>query len=249
MEMAGVTVTRTHSDRAVLLERVDWRVSAGDFWVVGGLHRAGKSALLATAVALQPPKEGVLTLFGVNVADLDQDALLDYRLRAGMVFENGGSLFSHLTLAENVALPLRYHRNFSVLEAEGELWKFLEAAKMTEMAHTRSNLLSRDFSQRAALLRALILKPDVLFLDNPITGLDPRERFWWFDFLAGLAQGHALLDGKPLTLVVATDDLRPWVDRGRQFACIDQRHFLCLGWPKELNQSHEPLIRELLATG
>ena len=82
-----------------------WTVAAGDYWVVGGLPGTGKSDLLATAAGLQRPLRGTHLLFGEDLARLDEPALIQKRLRVGLVFENGGRLFNRLTVAENLALP------------------------------------------------------------------------------------------------------------------------------------------------
>lgn len=249
IEMTGAAIARLQADRSVLIEQMNWQVRNGDFWVVGGLHRAGKSALLATAAGLQPPRAGTHYLFGANIAGLDPDSLLEQRLRVGLVFERGGCLFSHLSVAENVALPLCYHRNLTVLQAEERVREVLMAVDLVPLAQRKVVSISRDQSQRAALARALVLQPEVLFVDNPCSGLDPRERYWWQAFLSELSRGHKLMDDKPLTLVLTTDDFRPWAARAKQFACINQQRFFCLGGQKELHQNEDPLIRELLATG
>src|SRR6185503_1839481 len=107
LEMINVAVASAQSPVTPAVEGVDWRVSEGDYWVVAGLPGSGKSDLLATAAGLQRPLSGTHLLFGKEPTQSPESELLSERLRVGLVFENGGRLFNHLTVAENVALPLR----------------------------------------------------------------------------------------------------------------------------------------------
>ena len=100
--------------------------------------------------------------------------------------------------------------------------------------------------QRVALARALILQPEVLLVDNPLAGMEPGQALWWLEFLGQLSAGHACLDGRPLALVIATDDFRPWANQGRQFAIIKDKRWLFIGGPAELAASTEPLLHELM---
>src|SRR4051812_15592431 len=91
------------------VEGINWRVMPKDFWIVAGLFGSGKSDFLATAAGLQRPSRGVVKLFGHETFTLKEEILVEHRRRIGLVFSNGGRLFNRLTVAENVALPLRYH--------------------------------------------------------------------------------------------------------------------------------------------
>ena len=242
--MINASAASTRSPRLPAVEGIDWRVNAGDYWVVGGLPGSGKSDLLATAAGLQRPLAGTHLLFGTDLTQLNESELLSERLRIGLVFENGGRLLSTLTLAENVALPLQYHRDYSDDEIQRRVETILALTELTEYADLLPNRTTRTWRQRAALARALALQPEILLVDNPLGGLDPRHISWWIDFLARLAGGHELMNGKPVTLVVVPEDLRPWVDQGRQFALLKKRKWVLLGGRVELSAATEPLLRE-----
>lgn len=248
IEMIGLTVGAADSPASALVEEVNWSIRAGDYWVVGGLPGSGKSNLLATAAGLNRPQRGTLRWFGKDVGELSDEALLAARSRVGIVFENGGRPFNHLTVAENIALPLRYHRDRSPGEVRETVEKILQFAGLTSLASMTPSRVKPAERQRLALARALTMSPDVLLLDNPLAGLAPQEARWWRDGLADLSAGHDIAGGRAVTLVVACHDLRPWADQGRQFALLNQGLWLPVGGREALAACAEPLLQELLAT-
>ncbi len=243
-EMRNVTVAALRDASLVVLEQVNWTVEVGDFWAVAGLLRSGKSDLLALAAGISRPLRGVHHLFGQELIAGFEYERLALRLRIGLVFD-GGQLLNHLTLEENIALPLLYHRGASP-EISARVQALIELTGLEPWATSLPSAVNRNWQQRIGLARALALKPEVLLLDNPLTGLDPRDVGWWLDALDSLAAGHPIVDGKPLTLVVTGDDLRPWRHRARQFAVLKDQQFIPLGQRSDLDGHSEPLLRELL---
>lgn len=247
IELVDATVASALEPEVALVEGINWRLLPGEYWAVGGLDWAGKSDWLTTVAGLQRPAAGGHCLFGADSAHLTQDELVEARRRMGLVFENGGRLFTHMTVAENIALPVRYHRNCLPAETGEAVDAMLEFAGLKEFTHQLAGQLNRSWRQRVALARALVLRPEVLLLDNPLAGLDPRQTRWWLDTLAALNAGHPWLAGRPLTLVVTTDDLRPWRDRARQFALLQRRRWVPLGGRTDLSESSETVILDFLS--
>lgn len=244
--LIGVNVARAEAltPRPVVCD-VNWSIAQQDFWVVAAPPGAGKSDVLATAAGLQKPLTGTHILFGQDVRQLDEQELVAHRLKVGMVFGNGGRLFPQLTIAENLALPICYHKECSAEAAAPEVNKALELCGLADIATRKSAEVTRNLHPRIGLARALALNPEVLMIDNPLLGLDPRQTRWWIDFLCQLVKGHPLL-GRPLTVVVGADDLRPWGEVGQQFALIKDKQWMLLGGREELKESAEPLVREML---
>ena len=125
LEMRAVTVSAMRDASFVVVDHVDWTVAAGDFWVVGGPQHSGKTDLMFVAAGVLPPAAGSCKLFGLETRSFSE-AELPKRLRVGFVAE-GGQLFNRMTVAENVALPLRYHKNLSFADAAPGVKALLEA--------------------------------------------------------------------------------------------------------------------------
>lgn len=247
IELAGADIASAQNPDTALVQQVNWRLHPGEFWAVGGLQWAGKSDWLTTVAGLQRPAAGQHFLFGEPTPDMGQLELLAARRRIGLVFENGGRLFPHLTVAENVALPLCYHHNCSKDEASETVAAVLRLAGVGELADQLAGQLNRSWRQRVALARALALKPEVLLLDNPLAGLDPRQTRWWLETLDALNAGHAWMSGRPLTLVATADELRQWSSHARRFGWLQDRRWLDLGGRAELAASGEPALHDFLA--
>ena len=245
IEMRGVTIGAIRNAGIVVAENVEWSVQPGEFWVVAGRQGAGKTDFLLLAGGLMAPVRGAYRFAGHEMPIFD-DADLAERLRLGFVFD-GGQLFNQLTIAENVALPLRYHQNLSPAEAQAATDELLALMELTPWADNTPANVARSWCKRAGLARALMLKPETLLLDNPLGALDTRHTQWWLDFLNELARGHGWLGGRPMTVVVTTDDLRSWRGAGRQFGLLHDKRFVPLGdWAAVERAEHE-LVKELLA--
>ena len=245
VEMIGVSVGDMANAQRVILENVNWTVLAREYWAVGGLHASGKSNLLATVAGILPPMVGEYRLFGNKFgspSDLERSAA---RQRLGIVFE-GGRLIHDLTIAENVAMPVRYHQNLGIEDVSDQVQALLTLVGLDKLAGSYPGSLGRNWQQRAGLARALALKPELLLLDNALSGLDPRDSWWWLELLTELSAGHPIMDGKPMTLIVTADDLSPWRERATHFALLKNRQFIVLGTQQNLAGHTEPLLQELL---
>lgn len=216
LEMRGVAVPIQRQPDAAVVTGVNWTVARGDFWVVAGPQRSGKTDFLMMAAGLSAPLAGTYTALGEPMP-VFEDARLQARLRIGLVFE-GGKLFQHQTVAENVALPLCFHEDLALAEAWPRVAQMLEWLELDGVAGQLPEALSRDLRARAGLARALMLQPELLFLDNPLARLEAAGLGWWREFLAALNRGNAATAGRPVTLVVAAEDFEPWRGLARQRA-------------------------------
>jgi ABC-type transporter Mla maintaining outer membrane lipid asymmetry ATPase subunit MlaF len=244
MEMREVSAGAMRDQGLVVLEGVNWSVARGDFWVIGGLQGSGKSDFLLLAGGLMGALSGTYYFQGEEMP-IFEDERLPERLKLGLVFENG-QLFNQLTVGENIALPLRYHRNLSAPDSAAEVQRMLDLTDLAPWADSTPGALGRNWQKRVGLARALMLRPEVLLLDNPLGGLDLRHRGWWLNFLSELSQGHEWFNKKPLTLVSTADDLRPWRKRARQFAVLKNKRLVTLGAWEQVEQTADLHVQELL---
>jgi ABC-type transporter Mla maintaining outer membrane lipid asymmetry ATPase subunit MlaF len=245
IEMRGASIASLHDAALTVVEDMNWSVQPGEFWVVAGQQHSGKSDLLMHAAGLVTPTHGSCSVFGCDTKGFGESQIAE-RLRVGFVFA-GGRLFNQLTIAENVALALRYQKNLTELEAERAVEVLLELLELTPFAANTPSNLAMNWRQRAALARALVLKPELLLLDNPLGRLGARHRQWLLKFLDQLWAGHEFFGGRPMTIVVTTDDLRAWQHPTRKFAVLDEKTFSVLGSWKELETARHAAVKELLA--
>lgn len=245
IEMSGVHVVALGDMTLKVLENVNWSVLPGEFWVVAGSQHSGKSDLLLHAAGLMTPVDGICRVFGCDTREFDETQISE-RLRTGFAFADA-KLFNHLTIAENVALPLRYHRDLGEADTARAVETLLELLELKSFAHATPGNVAATWRQRAALARALALKPELLLLDNPNGGLTVRHRQWLVNFLDQLWHGHDFFGGRPMTIVLATDDLSAWQHPQRKFAVLHEGNFFSLGaWGGDAFARHQ-VVKELLA--
>lgn len=245
LEMQDVNVTALTDPTLAVLENVNWSVRPGEFWVVAGPPHSGKSDLLLHAAGLLMPVAGSCRVFGRETEELGENHLAD-RLRVALTFADA-KLFNQFSIAENIALPLRYHRRLAEKEIAQTVEELLVLLELTECASLNPANVAGVWRHRAALARALVLKPELLLLDNPHGSLPQRHRHWLVDLLDQLWAGHPLLGGRSLTIVATTDDLHAWQHPQRKFAAVHEGSFSVLGpWGGEAF-NHDAAVRELLA--
>lgn len=244
MEMVDAAIAPARSS-GVEVEGVNWQVAPRDFWIVAGPFGSGKNDFLATAGGLQRPARGIVKLFGHETFTLKEEILVEHRRRIGMVFAGRGRLFNRMTIAENVALPVRYHQNWTEVDAEASVREVLEMTELIPFAHQLPSALSSNWQYRAGLARALILKPEILLLDKPLSGMDFRHQRWTLDFLTKLSEGSAYDGGRPLTIVATADNIEPWKTVAKQFALLKNNRWQELGGREELKAGSEGLLHEV----
>lgn len=154
-----------------ILRDVTFSIAPHSFQFLSGPSGAGKTTLLRLILMSIKPTRGVMTLFGQEVSRIDKDRLTDLRRRMGVVFQDF-RLLDHLTLYENVALPLRVQeRDESSYRAE--VMELLAWVGLGHRMHVMPSVLSGGEKQRAAIARALITRPDLLLADEPTGNVDP----------------------------------------------------------------------------
>ena len=178
-----------------------------------------------------------MRLFGKSVADAREPDRLAWRKRIGFVFEDNGRLLNHLTVLENIALPLRYHTGADEETVAERVGALLHEAGLSETAEWLPSRLSLALQQRVGLLRAVVLPKELLLVDQPIA---PR---WWARTLGAL-RTRAAEAGQPFSLVVTTEDFRAWTKLGTHFAVLAGGGWRVVGGREQLLASEDPVVRE-----
>jgi len=155
-----------------ILRDLNFRIEPGSFHFLTGPSGSGKTSLLRLLLLSLKPSRGTVTMFGRDVADLNQDSLLDMRRHIGIVFQEF-RLLDHLTTFENVALPLRV-RGEPESSYRGNVTELLEWVGLGERMEALPPLLSGGEKQRAAIARAVIGRPEILLADEPTGNVDPE---------------------------------------------------------------------------
>ncbi len=245
IELANVSVASRLDVNQELISDIEWTVLQGELWVIAGLQGSGKSDLMSLLAGLTAPLSGNYQLLGGQMPIEDEEAL-PQRLKMSAVIEQQAGLLHQLTVRENVALPLSYHRKDSDFDVERKTQEMLDMTGLAGHSENFPGRLSRAWRTRAVLARALIMEPEVVLFDVPLAGLDPRNAAWWLEFIQKLHRGE-VFKGKPMSLVVTVDDLRPWRSMNCEFALLKEGRFLKLGRQPRWSDHAEPLVRELMA--
>ena len=165
---------RTDRGSVHALDRVTLNVSDGEFVCLVGPSGCGKSTLLNLIAGLERPDGGRLTLDGVDYSTLDDDALTQVRReKMGFVFQ-AFHVLPHLTVGQNVALPL-WLQGMKSQEAEGPAQQLLDAVGLGERSASWPRELSGGEMQRVAIARALVHRPSLVLADEPTGNLDPAN--------------------------------------------------------------------------
>ncbi len=228
----------TRFGTATVHEDVTLSVLRGEIFAIAGGNGSGKSTLLREIILLQRPTSGTIRVFGYDLSTITEAEALALHHRWGVMFQHG-ALFSSLTVAENVAAPLREHSRLSLpLIQEIAAIKLGMTGFPMESTGKYPSELSGGMRKRAALARALALDPELLFLDEPTAGLDPIGA-GEFDELV-----ERLQEVLGLTVLMVTHDLDSLWRVADRVGVLGQGRVLGIGTMQELCASPEPAIQQ-----
>ncbi|ACG71619.1 ABC transporter-related protein [Anaeromyxobacter sp. K] len=212
-------------------------VRLGKIFALAGPSGCGKTLLLREALALHAPDSGSIRVLGREVVGLGEAEALALRRRCGVVFERG-ALFSSLTIAENVSLPLREHSRLGRRVRDELAALKIALVGLPAGAGTKyPSQLSGGMRRRAALARAIALDPELLVLDEPSAGLDPASGRELEELVRHLNEVLGL------TVLVVTRDLGLLWNLADHVAFLAGGRIVAAGSMAEVSRSDEPLVR------
>lgn len=221
------------SAKTVVIDGLSFALQRGECYGLLGPNGAGKTTTLRLCLGLTTPDRGQITLLGKSVPHEARSA----RLRVGVVPQSD-NLDPDFTVTENLTVFGRY---FGISDAEiaERIPKLLEFSNLTAKSHARIDELSGGMKRRLTLARALVNDPDLIFMDEPTTGLDPQARHMIWERLKRL-----LAEGKTIFLTTHfMDEAERLCDR---LAVIDHGRLIAEGSPRDLIAQHiEPQVVEV----
>lgn len=232
-------------DDFVLLKNLNFNINKGDIFIIMGGSGCGKSSLLRVLTGLTPVTEGEVIIGGTDFIRADTQTRNEIMRRCGILYQSG-ALFSSMTLAENIALPLQQYTDYSESLIKELVDLKLALVGLAGFGEFYPSEISGGMKKRAGLARALALDPEIVYFDEPSAGLDPVSSKLLDDLIIDINKSLGT------TIVVVTHELASIFDIGTNSVFLDAsvKGISAAGNPKELlkNPPNEE-VRKFLTRG
>jgi phospholipid/cholesterol/gamma-HCH transport system ATP-binding protein len=237
--MIVVRLLAKRIDQQDILRGVNLEVPTGETLAIIGRSGGGKSVLLKHLVGLMEPNSGEIWIQGQNIIGLTERQLGEIRKKVGILFQ-GGALFDSMTVAENIAFPLREAGERDPRVLRTKVGEMLEVMEMEGQEEKMPESLSGGMKKRVGLARAIIRRPSCVLYDEPTAGLDPVVA----DSINRLIR--RLQERFRMTSIVVTHDMKSAFDVADRIAYLHEGRIYFHGTPGELQQSTDQLIQDFL---
>lgn len=236
IEIQGLS---SYYGRRRILQDIRFGIPRKGVTVIMGPSGCGKTTLLRHLIGLKRTLPRQLFVDGLDLGRISPEDLKRYRRRIGVLFQSG-ALFNSMTLRENIAVPLRVHTRLAEETIRIMALIKLHLVGLSEFGDYMPSQLSGGMRKRAGLARAMAMDPEILFVDEPSSGLDPITA-------AGL--DRLLLELKEtlgMTIVVVTHELESAFLIADRMVVLDQGRVLAVGSPEEIRRSENPRVMQFL---
>jgi len=224
----------------VVLDQINFSVQPGEIFVILGGSGSGKTTLLRNLVGLMRPRSGRILINGKDFTAMSSDERMDIRRRMGMCFQ-GAALLGSLSVADNVALPLREHTKLEESTIDIMTRIKLELVGLSGVEDYLPSELSGGMRKRAGIARAMAMDPKIIFYDEPSAGLDPIVA-------AGLDELIRTMQSTfNLTSVVVTHEMESVKIIADTVCVLHKGRMAGVGTLAELEQSDHPYIQQFFA--
>jgi len=236
IELRGAT---KRFDGRTVINRLDLAVMPGETLVIMGSSGCGKSTTLRMMIGDYLPEEGSVRIFGQDLTTLDEAAMNELRKRFGILFQSG-ALFNSMTVADNIALPLREHAELDENVIQIVVKMKLELVGLRDFEHLMPAQLSGGMKKRVGLARAVSLDPEILFYDEPTAGLDPIATGVTDALIRDLSKKLGV------TSVVVTHDMGSAFRIADRMAMLYRGKLIALGTPDDIRASSDPRVKQFV---
>lgn len=229
----------------VILHDLNFTINRGDIFIIMGGSGGGKSTVLRSMVGLLPPAKGHILYDGLSFWSVRPEEQKSIMRRFGILYQ-GGALWSSLTLAENVALPLQQYTDLGPSQINEIVSLKLSLVGLSGFDDYYPSEISGGMKKRAGLARAMALDPEILFFDEPSAGLDPISAHLLDELIIELR------DSLRATVVVVTHELASIFTIGTNsvFLDADTKKMIATGDPRQLlADSNDPKVIDFLTRG
>lgn len=237
VKISGMTFQ--HENGRVVFRGIDMAIPRGKVTAIMGPSGTGKTTLLRLIGGQLAPTQGSIMVDGRNIHTLSRHELYDARKRMGMLFQTGG-LFTHLSVFENVAFPLREHTNLSNAMIHTLVLMKLQMVGLRGAAHLMPNELSGGMARRVALARAIALDPALIMYDEPFTGQDPISMGVLVKLIRTMNQALGL------TSVIVSHDVHEALSISDYVYIIADGRVIGEGTPQSVLQQSSPQLQQFI---
>ncbi|MDR2576206.1 MAG: ATP-binding cassette domain-containing protein, partial [Treponema sp.] len=223
-----------------VLADVSFNVPEKSIYAIVGQSGTGKSVLFKSIIGMIKPDSGKVWFKDTELTALDYDSLVDRRKSFGYAFQNA-ALFDSMNVGENLAFPLREVLGMKDKEEiRGKIKKLLEWIELPGIESKRTDELSGGMRKRVGVARALIMEPEVLFFDEPTTGLDP--------VLSETINNLVVRVNRELriTCLIITHDIPAAFRIAGRIAFLDQGFIIAEGKPEDVAKSEHPMVKDFI---